>query len=228
MEPHAGLVRTPARGRCRRPTTIVKQLPIGPYRETRAVERRDGRAARPQPQAHVASATGRSAPPARSATATAAATADQSDGRRGQQRPRRDQRGQRPRRSGQRERPAAAAGAAAASPRSTPARRHADSAGEGDRSRPRSAAAAAASRRGPAAPAARRRPRERCRVAIHQVLATLGYGDAIGHEVLGIQRVLRAAGYESEIFVADRRPPARGSDASTTWTCRTRVIPTTS
>ena len=38
-------------------------------------------------------------------------------------------------------------------------------------------------------------------VAIHQVLATLGYGDAIGHEVLGIRRVLRAAGYESEIFV---------------------------
>jgi glycosyltransferase involved in cell wall biosynthesis len=39
------------------------------------------------------------------------------------------------------------------------------------------------------------------------VLATLGYGDAIGHEVLGIQRVLRGAGYESEIFVetADRR-----------------------
>ncbi len=43
--------------------------------------------------------------------------------------------------------------------------------------------------------------------AVHQVLATLGYGDAIGHEVLGIQRVLRAAGYDSEIFVetADRR-----------------------
>jgi glycosyltransferase involved in cell wall biosynthesis len=42
---------------------------------------------------------------------------------------------------------------------------------------------------------------------IHQVLATLGYGDAIGHEVLGIQRVLRAAGYESDIFVdtADQR-----------------------
>jgi len=42
---------------------------------------------------------------------------------------------------------------------------------------------------------------------IHQVLATLGYGDAIGHEVLGIQRVLRAAGYESDIFVetADKR-----------------------
>jgi glycosyltransferase involved in cell wall biosynthesis len=38
-------------------------------------------------------------------------------------------------------------------------------------------------------------------IQIHQILATLGYGDAIGHEVLGIQRVLRAAGYESEIFV---------------------------
>jgi glycosyltransferase involved in cell wall biosynthesis len=36
---------------------------------------------------------------------------------------------------------------------------------------------------------------------VHQVLATLGYGDAIGHEVLGIQRVLRNAGYESDIFV---------------------------
>jgi L-malate glycosyltransferase len=45
------------------------------------------------------------------------------------------------------------------------------------------------------------------RPAVHQVLATLGYGDAIGHEVLGIQRVLRGAGYESDIFVetADRR-----------------------
>ena len=43
--------------------------------------------------------------------------------------------------------------------------------------------------------------------AVHQVLATLGYGDAIGHEVLGIQRVLRTAGYDSEIFVetADTR-----------------------
>jgi glycosyltransferase involved in cell wall biosynthesis len=44
-------------------------------------------------------------------------------------------------------------------------------------------------------------------IRIHQVLATLGYGDAIGHEVLGIQRVLRGAGYDSEIFVetADHR-----------------------
>ncbi|HYB93899.1 MAG TPA: glycosyltransferase family 4 protein [Vicinamibacterales bacterium] len=42
--------------------------------------------------------------------------------------------------------------------------------------------------------------------AIHQVLATLGYGDAIGHEVLGIQRVLRKAGYQSEIFVQTADP----------------------
>jgi glycosyltransferase involved in cell wall biosynthesis len=41
---------------------------------------------------------------------------------------------------------------------------------------------------------------------IHQVLATLGYGDAIGHEVLGIQRVLRTAGFESDIFVQTADP----------------------
>lgn len=44
------------------------------------------------------------------------------------------------------------------------------------------------------------------RPAVHQVLATLGYGDAIGHEVLGIQRVLRAAGYSSDIFVETADP----------------------
>lgn len=37
--------------------------------------------------------------------------------------------------------------------------------------------------------------------AVHQVLAKLAEGDAIGNEVLGIQRVLRHAGYDSEIFV---------------------------
>ena len=42
--------------------------------------------------------------------------------------------------------------------------------------------------------------------AVHQVLATLGYGDAIGHEVLGIQRALRAAGYPSDIFVETADP----------------------
>jgi glycosyltransferase involved in cell wall biosynthesis len=49
---------------------------------------------------------------------------------------------------------------------------------------------------------------------IHQVLATLGYGDAIGHEVLGIQHVLRSAGYESEIFVetADYRLESQTRD----------------
>lgn len=44
------------------------------------------------------------------------------------------------------------------------------------------------------------------RPRVHQVLATLGYGDAIGHEVLGIQRVLRRAGYESEIYVETADP----------------------
>ena len=38
-------------------------------------------------------------------------------------------------------------------------------------------------------------------VAVHQVMATLGYGDAIGNEALGIQRVLQDAGYESRIYV---------------------------
>lgn len=41
---------------------------------------------------------------------------------------------------------------------------------------------------------------------VHQVLATLGYGDAIGHEVLGIQRALRGAGFASEIFVETADP----------------------
>jgi len=44
------------------------------------------------------------------------------------------------------------------------------------------------------------------RPSVHQVLATLGYGDAIGHEVLGIQRVLRDAGYQSDIFVETADP----------------------
>jgi glycosyltransferase involved in cell wall biosynthesis len=37
--------------------------------------------------------------------------------------------------------------------------------------------------------------------AVHQVLAKLSAGDAIGNETLGIQRVLRRAGYDSDIFV---------------------------
>lgn len=43
-------------------------------------------------------------------------------------------------------------------------------------------------------------------IEVHQVLATLGYGDAIGHEVLGIQRVLRGAGFGSDIFVQTADP----------------------
>ncbi len=41
---------------------------------------------------------------------------------------------------------------------------------------------------------------------VHQVLATLSYGDAIGHEVLGIQRVLRARSFRSEIYVETAHP----------------------
>ena len=41
---------------------------------------------------------------------------------------------------------------------------------------------------------------------IHQVLATLGYGDAIGNEAIGIQRILCAAGYESRIYVQTADP----------------------
>jgi len=44
------------------------------------------------------------------------------------------------------------------------------------------------------------------RPRVHQVLATLGYGDAIGHEVLGVQRAVRAAGYDSEIYVETADP----------------------
>ena len=44
------------------------------------------------------------------------------------------------------------------------------------------------------------------RIQVHQVLATLGYGDAIGNEAIGIQRVLREAGYESRIYVQTADP----------------------
>ena len=49
-------------------------------------------------------------------------------------------------------------------------------------------------------------PSPATRPAVHQVLATLGYGDAIGNEVLGARAVLRKAGYESEIFVETADP----------------------
>lgn len=51
-------------------------------------------------------------------------------------------------------------------------------------------------------PSARPSPRPR----VHQILATLGYGDAIGNEVLGINRALHAAGFDSEIIVETADP----------------------
>jgi hypothetical protein len=49
---------------------------------------------------------------------------------------------------------------------------------------------------------------------VHQVLASLGYGDAIGNSVLGIRRVLRDAGFDSRIYVetADPRLEDQTSD----------------
>ncbi len=44
------------------------------------------------------------------------------------------------------------------------------------------------------------------RPRVHQVLATLGYGDAIGNEVLGINRALTAAGFDSKIIVESADP----------------------
>ena len=44
------------------------------------------------------------------------------------------------------------------------------------------------------------------KIQVHQVLATLGYGDAIGHEVLGIRNVLNKAGYTSRIYVQTADP----------------------
>ena len=41
---------------------------------------------------------------------------------------------------------------------------------------------------------------------VHQILASLGYGDAIGNEVLGIRRALVAAGHQSDIIVETADP----------------------
>src|SRR5437870_4454853 len=63
------------------------------------------------------------------------------------------------------------------------------------------ASPAAGAGNAPQDPRRTRTERRRMSGRVHQVLATLGYGDAIGHEVLGIQRALQGAGYRSEIFV---------------------------
>jgi glycosyltransferase involved in cell wall biosynthesis len=41
---------------------------------------------------------------------------------------------------------------------------------------------------------------------VHQLLAALSYGDAIGNEALALQRLLRDAGFESEIFAEAAHP----------------------
>jgi glycosyltransferase involved in cell wall biosynthesis len=51
---------------------------------------------------------------------------------------------------------------------------------------------------------------------VHQLLAALSYGDAIGNEALAIQRHLRAAGYESDIF-AERVHPRMARMARPLW-----------
>jgi L-malate glycosyltransferase len=45
---------------------------------------------------------------------------------------------------------------------------------------------------------------------VHQLLATLSYGDAIGNEALAIQKHLRAAGYASDIFAEGVHPRMAG------------------
>jgi len=41
---------------------------------------------------------------------------------------------------------------------------------------------------------------------VHQLLAALSYGDAIGNQALALQRLLREAGFESEIFAEAAHP----------------------
>jgi glycosyltransferase involved in cell wall biosynthesis len=41
---------------------------------------------------------------------------------------------------------------------------------------------------------------------VHQIMATLGYGDAIGNEAIGIRHALRSAGFESDIIVETADP----------------------
>lgn len=59
------------------------------------------------------------------------------------------------------------------------------------------------------------RPRPRARrsakPAVHQMLADFAYGDAIGNDVLAIQKVLRSSGLDSEIFAQHVHPKLRSS-----------------
>ena len=47
--------------------------------------------------------------------------------------------------------------------------------------------------------------------AVHQFLPTFAGGDAIGGHVLALQRILRAAGYDSDIFADEAKPEVRAS-----------------
>ena len=51
---------------------------------------------------------------------------------------------------------------------------------------------------------------------VHQLLAALSYGDAIGNEALAIQAHLRRAGYDSDIF-AERAHPRMANRARPLW-----------
>jgi glycosyltransferase involved in cell wall biosynthesis len=53
-------------------------------------------------------------------------------------------------------------------------------------------------------------------VGVHQLLAALSYGDAIGNEALAIRRHLRAAGFASEIY-AERIHPRMVCEARPLW-----------
>ena len=61
---------------------------------------------------------------------------------------------------------------------------------------------------------------------VHQVLAALSYGDAIGNEALAIQGHLRRAGFESDIF-AERVHPRMASLARPLWEYREVSAPET-
>ncbi len=61
---------------------------------------------------------------------------------------------------------------------------------------------------------------------VHQVLAALSYGDAIGNEALAIQRHLSRAGFESDIF-AERVHPRMASLARPLWEYTTVSAPDT-
>ncbi len=62
--------------------------------------------------------------------------------------------------------------------------------------------------------------------SVHQLLAALSYGDAIGNEALAIQRQLRAAGHQSDIF-AEMVHPRVAHLARPLWEYRTVSSPET-